>query len=699
VTAKGEHPVRYKHAALAFKGYLRLFGGNDGNRLNNDIWIFRDGVTPSLTADAGDYQTVNVGAAVTLDGSGSNAGGADGMRYLWSFLTKPENSHARLKDHDTATPYFTPDVTGDYHILVTIIDPDGQTASDTVIITAVFSRQGRWIDSGGLDPHASGNPVVVIRSRSEQPVTIDLLSRSVNTSLIVMDETGEILTTATDMTRLNSGIRLTLPPGRYSVIPATLYRHRTGDFTLNIGGADLESVPVPTYRAASVGLFNTSGTSGKIEGTLTILKSLSETDIRDYLIYWGRDRNTKIDNSPFIAGLTVTGTDREFLFADPTTVPENASHLLVYSGNEQGEMPLPMSVRIGGGVFPTKIEAGSNHSCALLSSGELKCWGTGSRGQLGTGYATRLSTPVKAKTTDLMVGMTTGDSFTCAVNDKKQVDCWGRGADGRLGNGSQDDEFSPERIDSLSDIAQVTAGTFHACAVSESGHVDCWGDNNQGQLGTGDTTGHLTPVAVAGLPAVRQVSAGGFHTCALHRDGHVSCWGYGEDGQLGNNERRNQYRPVTVSGITDAVAISSGWAHNCAVLEGGSIKCWGRGSGGQLGRGSLENAETAVGVSGLSNAVEVSAGWAHTCARLRSGAVYCWGDGGYGQLGNGGLSDSVLPTPVSGINDAVQLSVGDLHTCAILSDGTAECWGYGAEGRLGDGGTQTQRVPQPVSGL
>jgi Regulator of chromosome condensation (RCC1) repeat len=104
------------------------------------------------------------------------------------------------------------------------------------------------------------------------------------------------------------------------------------------------------------------------------------------------------------------------------------------------------SVGIGGNTLPTpfanltdvkKVSAGGAHACALLHSGEVKCWGRNTEGQLGD--TTNISSgniPVSAfeisNAVDIAVstsfsGCGGGPSTTCAALKTGRVMCWGHG--------------------------------------------------------------------------------------------------------------------------------------------------------------------------------------------------------------------------------------------------------------------------------
>jgi hypothetical protein len=122
----------------------------------------------------------------------------------------------------------------------------------------------------------------------------------------------------------------------------------------------------------------------------------------------------------------------------------------------------------GTGTGYTGITAGNGHTC-VLKSGIATCWGDNSMGQLGDNI---VLTPQPAAVLSQISGITVlsaaADS-TCALLTNGNVWCWG--------NVMSADSSSPTVYPAQVNVAQAkgVAGGYQSCAILSNGSVSCWG--------------------------------------------------------------------------------------------------------------------------------------------------------------------------------------------------------------------------------
>ena len=370
------------------------------------------------------------------------------------------------------------------------------------------------------------------------------------------------------------------------------------------------------------------------------------------------------------------------------------------------DRPNPVDVAgLSGGV--AYIAAGQLHTCALTTSGGVKCWGYNGHGQLGDGTKMNRTTAVDVGgLTSGVASIAAGSTHTCALTTAGGVKCWGYNGTGWLGDGTTDERLTPVDVQGLtSGVLRLAVGVSHSCVVTTAGGVKCWGANNFSQVGDATSTDRLTPTAVWGLTSgVAEISAGAFHTCALSSSGGATCWGHNGYGQVGDGTvTYSRLVPTSVPGLTSGVAgISTGEDHTCAVTIEGGVKCWGYNGYGQLGDGTMVDKPAPTDVVGLGTGVAgVSARGYHSCALTATGEVKCWGANGHGEVGNGLTSPSqTTAVSVAGLSGvAAGVAAGETHGCAVSEGGGARCWGRNDYGQLGDGTATTRLVPTAVTGL
>ena len=339
------------------------------------------------------------------------------------------------------------------------------------------------------------------------------------------------------------------------------------------------------------------------------------------------------------------------------------------------------------------ISAGETSTCAVVG-GRVVCWGIndslGLALDLASGSSINPGVPQEVQEfSGTAQAVAVGSSHACSISSSGGVSCWGSNHNGQLGNGSTERADGPVQVVSLSsEVIELAAGDDHTCALKAEGAVFCWGQNYSGQLGDGTVEHRSSPVAVAGLPVgVNMLSAGGDRTCAVTTGREIYCWGDNSFSLLAAETWEDQNSAVAASDIPGPVlGVAVGGDHLCVIVEGGDVWCWGNNDGGQLGQGSTEEQEGPVRVPGIGEAVEIAASFVNTCALTRQGDVYCWGvDISMPFLDDQTPQFDSEPRRVQGLpRDIAVLAAGYLHMCALTDGGGVFCWGNNESGQLGD---------------
>lgn len=371
-----------------------------------------------------------------------------------------------------------------------------------------------------------------------------------------------------------------------------------------------------------------------------------------------------------------------------------------------------------------QISTGGAHTCILLDSGIVKCWGLNNFGQLGINSTKNIGddeTPQSSEVATLggtpVTQIATGQHHTCAlVDDSTHVLCWGRNDSGQLGLGHTNAIGDDEDLDGIDafdiggEVVKLSSAGDHTCALMSDAAVRCWGNNASGQLGL-DHTDNIgddepispTEIEISGLEFISKIEAGYNHTCAIKSATEVYCWGsnnYGEVGSPGpqNIQVPNLVEPAPPPPPMNEISLGEnfGCAYNNFVPF---VHCWGLNNKGQLGKSHTINVHNPMfgpfsGFSPANQSGQIASGGAHTCVTRLSGQfVYCWGLNESGQLGlehanNIGDDEMGDSEPSLTIGNVVQIAAGGRHTCAILDDNTVRCWGRSEYGQLGYGNTE-----------
>ena len=192
------------------------------------------------------------------------------------------------------------------------------------------------------------------------------------------------------------------------------------------------------------------------------------------------------------------------------------------------------------------VTSGLNHTVIVLSNGDVWGWGNGRKGQLGE-PAGIVQLPRKIQGLSFrVIRAVCGREFTYLVGEPRE------GHHAILGVNKWNIKSSaPLRVLDWKNIGASWCSIF---VLKTSGRIESWGRDDHGQLAPGE------------LPEIVKMAVGSEHALALTKDGKLLSWGWGEHGNCGPN--RDEMNDV--KGRWNEIATPCG---NSIVLQGLAAGC------------------------------------------------------------------------------------------------------------------------------
>jgi hypothetical protein len=136
-----------------------------------------------------------------------------------------------------------------------------------------------------------------------------------------------------------------------------------------------------------------------------------------------------------------------------------------------------------------------DHTCFVRADGNVLCWGNNAAGQIGDGTRGNVrDVPTPAAGVTTAVSVAAGRDHTCALLSNGAVRCWGSNSAGQLGLGSGVTEaLSPTVVPNLNRVVSLAAGTEHTCAPSRTEPHAAGGATRSGRSATAPAWDHGSP--------------------------------------------------------------------------------------------------------------------------------------------------------------------------------------------------------------
>lgn len=602
------------------------------------------------------------GGSVNFQGSVS--GGNAPFQYRWNFGGAAAESTAKDPGNITFN------TAGTFTVSFTVTDQDGDTSTDTVVITV--SQQDTVPTATIVNPAADA---VIFTNGS---LVFDGESSGGNYPISYSWSFGAGMPSST-----------LLDPGRVTF-------PNNGTFNVTLTATDADGDHSSDSMRVTV-----------VNGTPSLSSPANSAAIinPDILLQW---------NSVTYAGSYGVQVSRNSQFTNLVTDISTSANSHQVTGLASGTYYWRVNATDGNGndsswssvrTFTVTIatvwyrsSAGYDHTLAIRDSDKsLWAWGENVYGQLGDGTDAPSDVPV-------MITPEIGWEFVCAgyytsfaIKSDGTLWAWGRNNNFQLGDGTSTNRNSPVLI-GLSDDEwlYVSNRGDHTAALKSDGSLFMWGTGGNGQLGTGVASAQIAVPTQLGEDVWLQVEAGRYHTAGIKSNGSLWTWGSNSNGQLGDGTLVDRHILTRIGAAGDIwTQVSTGWYFTLAI-KGGELYGAGSNFYGQIAPSPYTYRENIVQIGSDDDWYMVAAGYDHFMGVKQDNTLWGAGCNDSGQL----LGSFTLATRYSLSQFSTEtvwesVNTGRKHTMALRVNGTMYGSGLNDSGQVGVG-SLAERITEPT---
>jgi len=315
-----------------------------------------------------------------------------------------------------------------------------------------------------------------------------------------------------------------------------------------------------------------------------------------------------------------------------------------------------------------KVWVWLEHTCAI-DNWWVKCWGENDYWQLWDNTTNTRTTPNQIATlTGWVISISLWRMHTCALLNTWWVKCWGQNSAWQLWDDTIIERHIPTDVFWLDSwVIDISSWTYHTCALLDTWSVECWWTNTSWQIWDNTNNLRLKPTQVDWLTSwVINISVGESFSCALLDTWSVKCWWYNAHWEIWDTTTTERKVPTLVDSLSSAIDISSWDYHTCVRLDTLSVQCWWYGAYSVLWNWTTHNKNTPEDVTVISDNATKLFTWRYTsCVILDTWVAKCWGYNFQSQTS----AASLLP-----VGEVIDIAPSIHATCALLDSWSLKCW-------------------------